>query len=84
MKRKAAERGHELMTSFSGALAESVEVGEASGNAEETGHYREAVTMLLGAMLEEIMVSIYDQHPALIPSALKESLTARAKKKAKK
>ncbi|MEO6575427.1 MAG: hypothetical protein ABIP89_16385 [Polyangiaceae bacterium] len=84
MKRKVAEQIHELMISFSGALAESVEVVEAGGDADETAQYREAVTMLLGTMLEEIMVPIYDQHPALIPTALKESLTARAKKKAKK
>ena len=80
MKRKVAEQVHELMISFSGALAESVEVVEAGSDAEETAAYREAVTMLLGTMLEEIMVPIYDQHPELIPSALKPSLTARAKK----
>jgi hypothetical protein len=84
LKRKVAEQIHELMISFSGALAESVEIVEADADADETARYREAVTMLLGTMLEEIMVPIYDQHPQLIPSALKESLSSRAKKKAKK
>ena len=80
MKRNVAEQVHELMIYFSGALAESVRTVESGSDDKEAKAYRDAVSTLLGTMLEEIMVPIYADHADLVPPELKPSLDARKKK----
>lgn len=65
-----AVRLHELLITASGAIDESVGVARTEMDGEELREYKRAAGTVLAALMDELLVGIYRQHPDIIPPQL--------------
>jgi hypothetical protein len=71
MTEETARLVHLLLLKASGAIDETVATVQASGvHGEELSEYKHAAGRTMMAIFEELLMPIYREHPAVIPTEL--------------